>query len=121
VVLRVVFFFLVLLVSSAAHAGKRVALVIGNSGYRYASELTNPKNDAIDVTAALERNGFIVISGLDSTKPAWIKKFASSNGPCGALKWVCFSTPGMACKWRGKTTSYPPMPNCRAQRHLNRK
>ena len=65
-VLRVVFFFLVLLVSSAAHAGKRVALVIGNSGYRYASELTNPKNDAIDVTAALERHGFIVISGAKS-------------------------------------------------------
>jgi uncharacterized caspase-like protein len=68
VVLRVVFFFLVLLVSSAAHAGKRVALVIGNSGYRYASELTNPKNDAADVTAALERHGFIVISGLDLNK-----------------------------------------------------
>jgi uncharacterized caspase-like protein/lipoprotein NlpI len=66
VLLRVVFFsFLLLLVSPVAHAAKRVALVIGNSSYRYAGELANPKNDATDMVTALEMHGFTVIPGLD--------------------------------------------------------
>jgi hypothetical protein len=39
---------------------KRVALVIGNSAYRYAALLPNPANDAADVSAALVRLGFAV-------------------------------------------------------------
>jgi uncharacterized caspase-like protein len=66
--LRVAVFFLALLLSSAAHAGKRVALVIGNSSYRYAGELANPRNDAADMAAALESHGFAVIPGLDLNK-----------------------------------------------------
>lgn len=34
-------------------AAKRVALVIGNSAYEYATELTNPKNDAEDMSQKL--------------------------------------------------------------------
>jgi hypothetical protein len=52
----------------AEAAGKRVALVIGNSGYEHAGELVNPKNDAADVAAALEKVGFVVISGIDLDK-----------------------------------------------------
>ena len=46
---------------------KRVALVIGNSAYKNTLPLANPKNDAIDVGAALKRLGFeaIVESDLD--------------------------------------------------------
>jgi hypothetical protein len=41
--LRLVFFsLLLLLLPSTVHAQKRVALVIGNSAYEYAPELTNP-------------------------------------------------------------------------------
>src|SRR5262245_12505972 len=36
---------LLLCVGSAAHAGKRVALVIGNSAYQHAGELANTRND----------------------------------------------------------------------------
>jgi hypothetical protein len=43
-------------------AGKgRVALVIGNAGYKNAKELRNPVNDAEDMAAALKRLGFQVI------------------------------------------------------------
>jgi uncharacterized caspase-like protein/Tfp pilus assembly protein PilF len=75
VLLRVVLFsFLLLLVSPVAHADKRVALVIGNSAYRPQGELTNPRNDATDVAAALKGHGFQVIEGLDLDKVALDRK-----------------------------------------------
>jgi tetratricopeptide (TPR) repeat protein len=46
-------------------AGSRIALVIGNSKYRFAPELTNPQNDAHDIAAALGELGFRVIEGYD--------------------------------------------------------
>jgi uncharacterized caspase-like protein len=52
---------LLLLPPSAADAGKRVALVIGNSAYQYAGELPNPRNDASDMAAGLRRHRFQVI------------------------------------------------------------
>lgn len=51
---------------SAAFAGNRVALVIGNSDYALAP-LANPKNDADDVTAALKRVHFTVTTRKDLT------------------------------------------------------
>jgi hypothetical protein len=47
---------------------KRVALVIGNSAYRHARKLENPRNDAADVSAALKNLGFQVIEGFDLDK-----------------------------------------------------
>jgi WD40 repeat protein/uncharacterized caspase-like protein len=56
---------LALLTIPAAHAEKRVALVIGNAAYKNAATLQNPRNDAQDVKAALQRLGFETIVGLD--------------------------------------------------------
>jgi len=50
---------------SPAQAEKRVALVIGNSAYRHATELPNPSRDARAVAAKLKAARFNVISGLD--------------------------------------------------------
>lgn len=60
--------FLLALEGGAAAAEKRVALVIGNSAYRHAPELRNPKNDAGDIAAALDRLGFKVVKGFDLDK-----------------------------------------------------
>lgn len=60
-----VFLAMASVVATPASAERRVAFVIGNGDYRYASELPNPKNDANDVSAALKRTGFEVILGLD--------------------------------------------------------
>jgi uncharacterized caspase-like protein len=49
---------------------KRVALVLGNSAYRYARKLDSPRNDATDVGAELKRLGFTVIEGFDLDKVA---------------------------------------------------
>jgi uncharacterized caspase-like protein len=50
---------------SRAAAADRVALVIGNSAYRAATPLKNPRNDADAIAAALERLNFKVIKGTD--------------------------------------------------------
>lgn len=55
-------------VPTANAADKRVALVIGNSGYKHSVELKNPINDARDMAAALEKVGFTVILGTNLDK-----------------------------------------------------
>ena len=51
-----------------AHAGGRVALVIGMSGYRHAPALKNPANDAKDMSTALRELGFAVTEAADLDK-----------------------------------------------------
>ena len=63
-----------LLFTSAAHAEKRVALVIGNSAYKHAGELANPKNDATDMAVALKKLSFRVVEGFDLDKPSLDRK-----------------------------------------------
>jgi uncharacterized caspase-like protein len=67
--------------AAAGAAGKRVALVVGNSNYEHAGELTNPRNDATDMTAALRRKGFVVVEGYDLDRSAFearIREFAEA-------------------------------------------
>ena len=59
------FFFLLLLSLTSAHAERRVALVIGNSGYANVAELKNPYNDAKGMSEKLTDLGFDVVTGLD--------------------------------------------------------
>jgi uncharacterized caspase-like protein len=50
-------------------AGKRVALVVGNSNYTAISNLgNNPRNDADDITRALQGFGFSVTTLKDATR-----------------------------------------------------
>ena len=57
-----------------AVAGKRIALVVGNSGYAHVTNLDNPTNDAQDVAAALQELGFEVIIGIDLDKHSFDDK-----------------------------------------------
>jgi len=64
---------------AAAHS--RVALVVGNSAYRYTPRLENPKNDAADVGAVLKKLGFRVIVGFDLDREAFeakVREFAAA-------------------------------------------
>jgi uncharacterized caspase-like protein len=60
--------------SAGAVTPRRVALVIGNSAYRYTPRLENPKNDGADIGAALRKIGFQVIEGFDLGKVAFDAK-----------------------------------------------
>lgn len=62
------------LLPSAALANKRVALVIGNSAYENTPILTNPRNDANDMAAAMQALGFKVIEGFDLNKVSFEQK-----------------------------------------------
>lgn len=59
---------LLVLMSSAAWGSDRVALVIGNSAYQHTTRLTNPKNDAADVSMSLRSAGFDVETVTDAGK-----------------------------------------------------
>ena len=79
---RIVAAFLLLLLPSTTHAQKRVALVIGNSAYTDLAPLKNPRNDAVDLSNALNRLGFEVISGFDLARTemeASLERFAQSS------------------------------------------
>ncbi|MCV9967522.1 caspase family protein [Pararhizobium sp. BT-229] len=56
--------------SAAIPSGKRVALVIGNSAYKHAVELPNPKNDAKLMAETLRAAGFTVLDGENLDKAA---------------------------------------------------
>jgi len=57
-------------------AGKRVALVVGNSGYAHEAALPNPRNDASDIADVLRRLGFSVRLGIDLTCEKFLKTVA---------------------------------------------
>jgi uncharacterized caspase-like protein len=67
--LRIAVALLVCMISAGpALAQKRVALVVGNASYKFASKLENPRNDAASMAAALRKVGFQVIDGFDLDK-----------------------------------------------------
>ncbi len=72
------------LTMSAVEAGeRRVAFVIGNSGYQTVPSLPNPKNDAAAVAQALKKSGFEVVSAIDLDRVGFdqaFKKFVRSLG-----------------------------------------
>jgi tetratricopeptide (TPR) repeat protein len=58
----------VLLLSSlGATAEQRIALVVGNGGYKNVQHLRNPPNDSTDLAASLEKKGFKVTLLVDAT------------------------------------------------------
>ena len=90
-----------------AHADKRVALVLGNSAYQNTQTLPNPRNDAQDIGAMLEKLGFAVITGIDLDKTAMdghLAKFArAATGADAAL--IFYAGHGM--QYRGSTYVMP--------------
>lgn len=66
---RIVALFLIL--ASPALADRRIALVVGNSAYRFATPLANPSNDATRVAEKLRAIGFEVTLALDQDGQAF--------------------------------------------------
>ncbi len=53
------------LLATAAHAERKVALVVGNAIYANTQALKNPTNDAKDIAAELKKLGFDVLVAID--------------------------------------------------------
>jgi hypothetical protein len=77
--------------ATTAYADNRVALVSGNGAYQNAPRLPNPRNDAEDAAAVLERSDFAMIFGSDMDKAAMddaVIRFRQSRAHrrrCGVL------------------------------------
>jgi uncharacterized caspase-like protein len=75
--------FLTILSGQPAFAYKRVALVIGNSGYQNVARLRNPANDATAITATLKEAGFDLVETKRDLKISEMRRvlrdFANSS------------------------------------------
>ena len=59
---------------ASAHAGKRVALVIGNSAYQNVPRLANPAHDAAAIAAMLKKAGFDSVDLRSDLKAAEMRR-----------------------------------------------
>lgn len=73
--LPVIAFFVSVCAAPVAAAGRRVALVIGNNGYRHTTPLKNCVNDARAVGGALEALGFAVRTITDAERQRFDEGF----------------------------------------------
>jgi urea transport system substrate-binding protein len=89
------------IIIAPALADKRVALVIGNGAYREVPRLLNPRNDAEDVAAALQRNGFETIVGLDLDKAGMEEKTISFARAARTADIAIFYYSGHALQYGG--------------------
>ena len=95
--------------SDQNRAGRRVALVIGNSSYQYAGELANPKNDAADVTAALRMRGFQVIDGINLDKAGLERKIRDFSRALRGAEVGVFFYAGHGLQFWDRITLSPSM------------
>lgn len=101
------FLFFVLMVPLDAFAAKRVALVVGNSAYRHAGELENPKNDAADMAQALKKLNFLVIEGIDLDKAAFDRKIRDFAGALQGAEAALFFYAGHGLQVAGQNYLVP--------------
>ncbi len=78
-ILAILWFVIAFVAATAepALAERKVALVVGNSGYANVPRLPNPRNDASDMIARLKSLGFDVIPGLDLDRNTFLTSLAS--------------------------------------------
>jgi hypothetical protein len=106
--LRLLLFVLAVLARAApALAQQNVALVIGNSAYRHSAELTNPRNDATDLSAALKRLGFQVIEGVDLDKRAMERLIQDFAAKLSGAKLALFFYAGHGMQVEGQNYLLP--------------
>src|SRR5262249_35081556 len=100
----------------------RVALVIGNGAYKHAPALTNPKNDAEAVAAALKRLKFEVIAGLDLDEAATrriLREFAEKLDGLGNEDVAILFYAGHGLQVNGKNYLVPVDAKLERQRDLD--
>jgi tetratricopeptide (TPR) repeat protein len=85
-------------VPATVKQGRRVALIIGNAGYRNAGPLKNPQNDAQVIAASLRRVGFETVSvAADATREKMVEVLRAFRAEADRAEWavVYYSGHGM--------------------------
>jgi uncharacterized caspase-like protein len=94
--------------SSPAFADKRVALVIGNAGYRAVAELANPRKDARDVAAALRAAAFAkVVEQYDLTVREMQRALAQFEDTATGADWAVVYYAGHGIEVDGRNYLVP--------------
>ncbi len=93
--------------SGAAAAERRVALVVGNSSYKEAPELANPRNDAHDLAATLKEVGFEVIEASDVDKRGMDMALANFNRSAKGATVALFYFAGHGLQYNGANYILP--------------
>ncbi|MDI1262358.1 MAG: caspase family protein [bacterium] len=99
-----------LLTSGAAHAEKRVALVVGNSNYRSIGPLDNPRNDAKLMAETLRGIGFTLIGDreqLDLDKASLDSAVQSFGSALAGADVALFYYAGHGVQVRGSNYMVP--------------
>jgi WD40 repeat protein len=96
-----------MLLTGAALAQDRIALVIGNGAYRHAAGLPNPTNDASDIAVALRGIGFHVVEGRDLDKRAMEDKVREFSRRLDGAKVALFFYAGHGMQVAGKNYLLP--------------
>ena len=68
--------------------GRRIALVIGNSGYGVVAELPNPRRDAATVAASLTQDGFDTVLVTDATRQAMVNALRVFRDQADTADWA---------------------------------
>ncbi|MDZ4791783.1 MAG: caspase family protein [Hyphomicrobiales bacterium] len=92
---------------SAALGEKRVALVIGNSAYKNAPKLPNPKNDAKAIGAALARLGFDVTPAYDLGVDGMRAALAKFEDKAAGADWALVYYAGHGMELGGRNWLIP--------------
>ena len=91
----------------AAHAGGRLALVLGNSKYRSVPVLDNPSNDAADLANALRSIGFEVVERRDATRDAMAAAVRDFSGRLRGAEIALFFYAGHGIQMNGENYLLP--------------
>ncbi|NNE21841.1 MAG: hypothetical protein HKN11_04460 [Rhizobiales bacterium] len=90
-----------------AQTGKRFALVIGNSNYQQVGHLTNPRNDAVLISASLQAVGFEVETLFDLGEEAMGAALDSIAERASSLDVIAFYFAGHGLQKNGKNYLVP--------------
>ncbi len=104
--------------SSSASAQRRVALVIGNGAYISMPPLSNPVNDAVDVSEKLTSLGFIVISGFDLNRAEMERKIREFFDGISGSDLALFYYAGHGLQVAGQNYMAPVSANLASQDDL---
>lgn len=100
--------------------GPRVALIIGNSAYKFMPALNNPKNDATDVDGALKSLGFDTVVATDLDRAGMndaLNRF--SRKTAGASVAIVYYA-GHGMQFSGKNYLLPTDANLNSAADVNR-
>jgi hypothetical protein len=101
-----------------SESGRRVALVVGVSNYKYVPRLGNPTNDALDISNVFYRLGFQVQTLIDPDRNGLEEAIRKLGHDAEGAEAGVFYYSGHALEVNGQNLLVPASANIRSERDL---